>query len=259
MCSELQEARPFDALPDELLVHIMQFCGPADMARCESVSRRWRQCIAAGGGGAWLSKAEDAWRNTGWVHNVAPARPMMQRLSSVPVSTMRRSLIRFDTAGLTEKTDWMRLLRVKLLWGHSVCTATPRGWLAPSWAISIDDCKAAYLFARIEIARQMPLDSELLRQKWDLVYNHHPFETFEIEFFENKEMAASSHPGEKFRWSVQGGPSQPNVEAGLQIERFPLHRFSRMANGLWAIQNPHVLIQQRIPPSNDLPLFQLSS
>ena len=255
MCSHLQEARPFDALPDELLIHIMQLCEPAALARCEMVCPRWRSCIFAGGSGAWLRKTEELWKGTGWIYNVSRACPMMERLSKVSVSAMRRALVRFDTAGLTEKSEWMRLLRIKLLWGHAVCTPSPRGWVAPNWAVNIDDCKAAFLFARIETARQLPLRSELLRQKWDLVYYHHQFEVFEIEFFEGNEMTATSHPGARFHWSLQGGAGDSN-EPGLQVERFPLHKFSRRADGLWTMKNAHVTIDQRMPPSDDLPLFE---
>ena len=85
------------------------------------------------------------------------------------------------------------------------------------------------------------MGSELPRQKWDLVYNQHPPETFEIEFLlEGHEMTASSHPGMKFTWCL--------LPTGLKIETSDgpadrEHKFVRKANGLWIVSNAHVTIE----------------
>lgn len=246
------EANPFDDLPNESLVLILELCAPRDLARCEMFCRRWRDrasstCCSS----AWLRHARDGWVGSGWTHNVPPLppRPTLERLGEVPVGAMRRALVRFDTAGLVERGEWTRLLRAKLVWGTSVCSrrSPTRGWSFPDWAASANDCKAAFLLARVEARRGMPLESELPRQKWDLVYNQHPSETFEIEFLlEGHEMTASSHPGMKFTWCL--------LPTGLQIETFPMHKFVRKANGLWIMSNAHVTIEQRVPPPGDLPL-----
>jgi hypothetical protein len=252
----MDDLRPFDLLPDELLHLIMLRCGPTQLSRCELVCRRWRTCITPGGDSVWLRMTERLWRSTGWVHNVPRVCPLTERLRKVPVGAMRRTLIRYDTAGLTERSEWMRLLRVALLWGHSACTLCDRGWSAPGWALNINDCKAAYMFATLEVARKVPLECELTRQNWHLFYIHSgALERFDIQFFDNKQMTASSHPGATFRWSMQDGSSSRRGEPGLQIENFPLHTFARRADGLWSICNAHVVIEQGVPPPDMLPLF----
>lgn len=243
----MQAPPPFDLLPDELVHRIMLRCSPSALTRCEVVSHRWRECVLASGSSVWLLKTEEMWRRTGWIHNVSSARPLSQRLSSVSAASMRQALSRYDCSGLSEKSEWIRLLRSHLLWGLGACTKAPTGWVVPRWAIRMDDCKAAYLFARREITREAPLETELTRQKWDLLYNHHPVESFEIEFFENREMVATSHPGARFRWQIQDG--------GLQIETFPLHMFSRTSHGLWRIANENVVMTQRAPPPGDAPVM----
>jgi hypothetical protein len=252
----MDDVRPFDSLPDELLHHIMLRCGPSELSRCEQVCRRWRSCAASGGESAWLLHTAQLWRRTGWTHNVPCALPLTERLRKLPVSLMRQVLSRYDTAGLVEKIEWMRLLRVELLWPRAsltgtVCKRSPRGLVAPSWALNIDDCKAAFMFATIEIARPTPLESQLLQHEWDLIYNNHPGSSFDIQFFDNKEMTASSHPGARFRWRLRRDGDQP----GLEIENFPLHTFSRAADGLWCITNPWVTIKQRAASLHELPLF----
>jgi hypothetical protein len=251
----MEDLRPFDLLPDELLHLIMLRCGPTELSRCEVVCRRWRTSITSGGDNVWVHKTAQLWRSTGWTHNVPRVCPLTERLRSVPVGVMRRTLMGYDTAGLTERSEWMSLLRVALLWGHSACTRCDRGWSAPGWALNINDCKAAYMFATLEVARKVPLECELTRQNWDLLYLHSALERFDIQFFDNKEMTASSHPGARFRWSVQGGGRHAYGEPGLQIENFPLHTFTRRADGLWRICNAHVVIEQRAPPPDMLPLF----
>lgn len=250
-----KEANPFDALPDESLVLILEMCSPQDLARSEMVCRRWRHRASTGCSSAWLRHAKNVWARSGFVYNIPPnpPRPMLERIGEVPVGAMRRALVRFDTAGLVERGEWMRLLRTKLLWGTSVFSrSSTRGWSPPDWAGSVNDCKAAFLLARIEVGRSMPLESELPRQKWDLVYNQHTSETFEIEFLEGHEMTASSHPGMKFTWSLI---RDENIwPMGLQVENFPMHRFKRKADGLWIMSNAHVTIEQRVPPQGELPL-----
>jgi hypothetical protein len=268
-----EEGNPFDALPDESLASIMDMCSPRDLAKCEMVCRRWRNIIACSTdcSSSWLRHACDVWRNTGWSHNVPPLppRPMLERLGRVPVGDMRRALVRYDTTGLMERIDWMRLLRAKLVWGTSACPSRSptRGWCTPEWATRVNDSKAAFLLARVEVGRRMPLESELSRQKWDLFYNHRPSddddddddeldmfvaEAFEIEFLAGREMTASSHPGMKFSWSIHR--DEYSVPAGLQVENFPMHTFKRKANGLWIMSNAFVTIEQRAPPIGDLPL-----
>lgn len=255
--SRMDDVRHFDSLPDELLHHIMLRCGPSELSRCEQVCRRWRSCAASGGESAWLLQTAQLWRRTGWTHNVPCALPLTERLRKLPVSTMRRALIRYDTAGLAEKIEWMRLLRVELLWPRAaprpdaVCAPSPRGLVAPSWALNVGDCKAACMFATIEIARPTPMESQLLQHDWDLVYHNHPGSSFDIQFFENKEMTASSHPGARFRWRLR----QDGDEPGLEIENFPLHTFSRCADGLWLLSNAWVTIKQRAAAHVELPPF----
>lgn len=253
----MEGLRPFDLLPDELLHHIMRRCGPTDLAKCEIVCRRWRSCVSSGCDSAWLLKTAELWASTGWNHNVSRVCRLSERLRTVPVPAMRRALTGYDTAGLIEKSEWMCLLLIELLWGRAVCSLSHTGWVPPNWAIHIDDCKAAYLFARKEIARKVPLECELWRQKWDLTYVQHPLEQFEIEFFDNGEMTASSHPGARFRWRLHGGRSHPDHPPGLQVENFPLHTLARKADGLWMMCNLHVVIEQRRPPLDDLPLFDI--
>ena len=250
-CGPMQAPPPFDLLPDELVIHIMQSCTPAALAKCEVVCRRWRNCLSTGSSAVWLLKTKELWGSTGWVYNVSTSRSLSERLSCISAASMRRALSRYDTAGLTEKSEWTSMLRAMLLWEQDVCTWSQRGWIVPRWAISMDDGKAAYLFARREIARDVPLQSELSRQKWDLLYNLHPIESFEVEFFDSsQEMSATSHPGARFRWTLQGG-----AKPGLQVENFPLHTFSRASDGRWVIANQHVCITQKTPPSGDPPVM----
>ncbi|KAL3826450.1 hypothetical protein ACHAXA_011259 [Cyclostephanos tholiformis] len=252
---------PFDALPDESLVLIMEMCAPHDLARCEMVCRRWRKRVSTDCSAAWLRHGLDVWTRTGWVHNVPPLppRPTLERIGEVSVGAMRRALVRFDTAGLVERDEWTRLLRTKLIWGTSACPSRSptRGWRPPDWAAGMNDSKAAFLLARIEAGRRMPLESELSRQRWDLAYNRDPSDspelgTFEVEFLDGHEMTASSHPGMKFSWSVYR--DENSVPVGLQVENFPVHSFERKANGLWIMSNAFVTIEQRAPPPGDLPL-----
>jgi hypothetical protein len=245
----------FDLLPDELLLQIMLHCAPAALLSSELVCRRWRAVLLSGGGAAWLTQTRQLWNNTGWVHNVARSCPLMQRLSQVPVNAMRRALVGYDTAGLVEKYEWMRLLRAKLLWEpfSTFWTQSERGRVAPVWALNIEDCKAAWLFATEEIAREVPLEGELLRQKWDLIFHADPAQEFEIEFFADRTMTSSSHPGASFRWSLQ--TRDVAGMSGLQIENFPLHCSTRSSEGLWQMRNAYVSIIQRPPPPGDLPLF----
>lgn len=256
--SSITAVRLFDKIADECILQIVDYLGPFDLASCEGVSRRFNATISSSGTShMWLRFVDALWEETGFVFNVPRLCPLLERISKVPVSAMRRELMRYDTTCLTERADWMQLLRAKLIWGLSICTRSPRGWTAPQWARSINDCKAAFLFARIEVARKMPLDSELSRQKWDLIYNQQRHTIFDIEFFDNKEMTATSHGDMKFCWSLQGGPGSSGIEMGLQVDSFPMHKFTRESDGLWIISNAHVVMEQRSPPDDNMPLLEL--
>ncbi len=255
MRRRMQPPSPFDLLPDELLLHIMAQCVPRALSSSEAVCRRWRSLLSSGGAAAWLLNTEHLWAGTGWAHNVSRSCALTERLDKVPVCAMRLALRGYDTAGLVEKSEWLRLLRVKLLWGPLVCARSPRGWVAPPWALNLMDCKAAFYFAMIEIARDAPLECELPRQRWDLTFNAQPSELFEIEFFPNHEMTSTSHPGARMRWSMQH--RGPTYASGLLIENFPLHAIRRRHDGLWVMANAHVTITQRPPPPGDLPLFDV--
>jgi hypothetical protein len=269
MAEEIKEGGgPFDALPDESLASIMDMCSPRDLAQCEMVCRRWRNAACgADVSSTWLRHARDVWTNTGWSHNVPPLppRPVLERLGGVPVGDVRRALARYDTAGLHERDEWMRLLRAKLVWGTSACAfrSPTRGWVVPEWIARVNDSKAAFLLANVEVRRRMPLETELSRQKWDLFYNRDASddddrldtfvpEAFEVEFLIGREMTASSHPDMKFSWSIYR--DECSVPIGLQVENFPLHTFRRTADGLWMMTNAFVTILQRAPPIGDLPL-----
>lgn len=255
---QMQTTSPFDSLPDELLLQIMLHCAPSALLNGEAVCRRWRSLLQSGGAAAWLSNTECLWKATGWTHNVSPAIPLMDRIRKVPVGVMRRVLADYDTAGLAEKSEWMRLLRVKLLWGNvsHFFTRNSRGKVAPQWALEVDDCKAAWHFAVIEIARDVPFEAEVVRQHWDLIYNENPDGVFDMIFSANHTMTCTSHPGATFRWWIQ--PWRDLSPPGLQIENFPLHRFSRRRDGLWMARNAYVSIIQRSPPPGDVMLFDES-
>ncbi len=79
----------------------------------------------------------------------------MHRLRKVSVGVMRRVLVDYDTSGFLEESEWMRLLRVKLVLEKcvGVCTRSDRGMAVPQWALNIED-KAAWRFAVIELARE---------------------------------------------------------------------------------------------------------
>jgi hypothetical protein len=135
-----------------------------------------------------------------------------------------------------------------------------RGWCVPEWALRINDAKATFLLARVEVKRTTPLESELIRQKWDLVYKHDDEQDeddenepmiFEMEFLDTNEVTASSHPGVKFTWNLTRGNEDGQ---GLQIESFPMHIFNRLDSGLWSISNDYVLITQRVPYPGEVPL-----
>ena len=69
---------------------------------------------------------------------------------------MRRALVRFDTACSAPNS----------------CGDRRRGgWSFPDWAASANDLQGGVP------ARAGRWESELPRQKWDLVYNQHPSET----------------------------------------------------------------------------------
>lgn len=262
----------FNIIPDESLVVILDFCSPHDLGKCELVCHRWRRCISSKCfSSTWLRHAANVWVNTGWKHNVPPVLPprkIIERIGDVPLRHMRRALVRYDTAGLVEREGWIKTLRAKLLYGTSICTRSPmaRGWCVPEWALRINDAKATFLLARVEVKRTTPLESELIRQKWDLIYKHDEDEQdddenepmiFEMEFLDTNEVTASSHPGVKFTWNLIRGNEdgrRTNNVPGLQIESFPMHIFNRLDSGLWTISNDHVLITQRVPYPGEVPL-----
>jgi hypothetical protein len=264
----------FDIIPDESLVVILDYCSPQDLAKCcELVCHRWRRCISSKCfSSTWLRHARNVWVNTGWTYNIPPHLPprmMIERLGEVPLRHIRRALVRYDTAGLVEREGWIKTLRAKLLYGTSICTRSPmaRGWCVPDWAIRINDAKATFLLAQLEVKRTTPLEFELIRQKWDLIYKHEEQDNnenqqmiFEMEFSNTNEVTASSHPGVKFTWNLIRGNDNNNGRRtnnipGLQIEDFPMHIFNRLDNGLWTISNDHVLITQRVVPyPNEVPL-----
>jgi hypothetical protein len=243
---------PFDLLPDDLLLHIMLQCEPCTLIKSEAVCRRWRSLISSDGA-AWLLNTDLIWKATGWTYNVSRACPFFERMRNLDPSAFSRALVGYDTSRLVEKIDWMRLLCVKLLWEDLVCTPSEGGWVAPDWALKISDSKAAFHFTIIEMARDTPLNCELPRQKWNLIFNTHPAHVFEIQFFADHTMTSTSHPGATFRWNLEA--RMRYGEPSLRIENFPLHFISRRRDGLWQMANASVVIIQQAPPPGDLPLF----
>ena len=121
--------------------------------------------------------------------------------------TMRRALVRFDTAG--PRGAW----RVgRACSAPNSCGDRRRGgWSFPDWAASANDLQGGVpARAGRGAAGGCPWESELPRQKW-VVYNQHPSETRSSSCWRGTrhEMTVSSHPGMKFTWCL--------LPTGLQI------------------------------------------
>ena len=237
--------KTLDALACELLMAILHFLPPESILAMEIQSKRWRSA-AISHESLWLPYCTKVWKDTGFLPQwVPPTLPLLQRIRNVcSIAQMRRALASFETTALLEKADFIRLNRSKLLFGIAACTRGPRGgYVPPAWCCELNDGKAAWVYAKRESKRKACIESELLLGggKWDLYYKQSMDDPYEVTFFANKEMTASSHAQARFAWHLN---TAPGFE-GVQVESFPLHVFSRDASGSWALENSHVIMRQR--------------
>lgn len=245
----------FEKLADELIITVAEFLTAQELLTAEQISRRWRQLLSFTA--LWMPHVQSLWRETGWRFNKPALVPLSVRIAqSCGVAQLKKALVLYDTTALVEKKDFITLVRAKLLFGKLLKERDSNGRLViPEWAkATFNDGKAAWIFSRQELRRLLPLESELLAEKWDLhYYNQGEHPPFEIEFFPNHEMTATSHGDARFSWRLQG--LGPGLEPGLQVEAFPLHRFSRDPDGRWLMTNDHVVITQRVTEDSPLPLM----
>lgn len=246
----------FEKLADELIIEMAEFLTGEELLIAELISRRWRQLLSFTA--LWMPHVHSLWQETGWRFNKPALVPLSVRIAqSCGVAHLKKALVLYDTTALVEKKDYISLVRAKLLFGKLLKERDANGRLiVPDWAKSdFNDGKAAWVFSRQELRRILPLESELFAGKWNLLYYSQgdQYPPFEIEFFPNHEMTATSHGDARFSWRLQG--HGPGLEPGLQVEAFPLHRFSRDQDGRWLITNDHVVITQRVSEGSLPPLM----
>ena len=198
-----------------LLIVILTYLDPEDVLACELQSSRFRHASVCHDS-LWLVHCDRVWKRTGFSsHWVPPCIPLLERIRSVcSIAQMRKALASYETTALVEKRDFVVLLRAKLLFGPAACSRGPRGgYVPPTWAgEKLNDGKAAWAFAKKESSRKAAIESELLLGggRWDLRYKQQPQPLpFDLQFYGNHEMSASSHGDQVSSRVLAPCPSPP--------------------------------------------------
>jgi len=159
-------------LSEDLLSQIFAFFTPAELLLVSLVNRRWRRMETNNDGVEWNVHLTKFWSS--FNQNVPTSYLLLDRISNLSLTLIKRALFRVDTSRCVEKREYQRMLIARLLFNDR---GTKRGGRVfyPEWALRIGQHKASLFQAMKDMKRRDINISELCAIQWRFHFKQSDF------------------------------------------------------------------------------------
>lgn len=255
-----------EKLNDLVRMRICEFLGAEDLLRASELNTRWRATVNEKHATLWTRFINPMWarRKINNPHPKDDHTPLITRIKSLSLASLRRALTRVDTRRCTEKHEFQRELQALLLFGLRR-DHTPPGQKVffPEWALRIHDGKASYFHAKRELTRQTITLDELCSISWRFYFKNHQGDGGEDESEETGPASWKSAFSRDFTMRSGGHDQQMSWQwvemssrRGVQVEQYPVLSVTRLADGSWKMENCYVFfLQDGSLPTDSIPVI----
>lgn len=159
-------------LSEDLLSHIFAFFTPTELLLASLVNRRWRRIESNNDGVEWNVHLTKFWSS--FNQNVPTSYLLLDRISRLPLTLIKRALFRVDTSRCVEKREYQRMLIARLLFNDRGPKRGGRVFY-PEWALRVGQHKASLYHAMKDMKRRDINISELCAIQWRFHFKQSDF------------------------------------------------------------------------------------